>query len=150
MLYKSLFTLLTRSCRQPNNSITPISNLYVTHLSSNAWLGSLYKRALLGYHTYLRSLWDWNFFSLFMYHYPNGLVARENAQELIWTRILLFVLHCSYFTSNKFFIMSTEFEKNNSDWRHDYTDYKNDLDFFFRLVKWPKIAVKKSQNFQKF
>ena len=37
-----------------------------------------------------------------------------------------------------------------SDWRHDYTDYKNDLDFFFRLVKWPKIAVKKSQNFQKF
>ena len=89
MLYKSLFTLLTRSCRQPHNSITPISNLYVTHLSSNAWLGSLYKRALLGYHTYLRSLWDWNFFSLFMYHYPNGLVARENAQELIWTRNLL-------------------------------------------------------------
>ena len=27
---------------------------------------------------------------------------------------------------------------------------KSDLDFFFRLVKWPKIAVKKSQNFQKF
>ena len=31
-----------------------------------------------------------------------------------------------------------------------YTDYKNDPDFFFRLVKWPKIVVKKSQNFQKF
>ena len=39
--------------------------------------------------------------------------------------------------------MSTEFDKNISDLRHDYTDYKNDLDFFFRLVKWPKIAVKK-------
>ena len=51
---------------------------------------------------------------------------------------------------DKFFIMSTEFDQNISDWRHDYTDYKNDLDFFFKLVKWPKIAVKKSQNFQKF
>ena len=27
---------------------------------------------------------------------------------------------------------------------------KNGFDFFLRLVKWPKIAVKKSQNFQKF
>ena len=26
----------------------------------------------------------------------------------------------------------------------------NDLDFFLRLVKWPKIAFKKSQNSQKF
>ena len=53
-------------------------------------------------------------------------------------------------TTTKFFIMSTEFDKNISDWRHDCTDYKNDLDFFLRLVKWPKIAVKKSQIFQKF
>ena len=35
----------------------------------------------------------------------------------------------------KFFIMSTEFDKNISDWRHDYTDYKNDFDVFFRLVQ---------------
>ena len=27
-------------------------------------------------------------------------------------------------TIGKFFIMSTEFDKNISDWRHDYTDYK--------------------------
>ena len=27
---------------------------------------------------------------------------------------------------------------------------KMTLIFFFRLVKWPKIAVKKSQNFKKF
>ena len=46
--------------------------------------------------------------------------------------------------------MSTEFDKNISDWRHDCTGYKNDLDCFFRLVKWPKIAVKKSQIFRNF
>ena len=43
--------------------------------------------------------------------------------------------------------MSMEFDKNISDWRHDWTDYKNDLDFFLRLVKWQKIAVKKETNF---
>ena len=47
----------------------------------------------------------------------------------------------------KFFIMSTEFDKNISDWRYDCTDHKNGFDFFMRLVKWPKIAVKKCQNF---
>ena len=26
------------------------------------------------------------------------------------------------------------------------TDHKNAFDFFMRLVKWPKIAIKKSQN----
>ena len=41
----------------------------------------------------------------------------------------------------KFFIMSTEFDKNISDWRYDCTDYKNGFDFFMRLVKWPEIAV---------
>ena len=46
-----------------------------------------------------------------------------------------------------FFIMSMEFDKNISDWRHYCTDYKNDLDFFLRLAKWPKIAVKKKPNF---
>ena len=43
--------------------------------------------------------------------------------------------------------MSTEFYKNISNWRYDCTDNKNDLDFFLRLVKWPKIAVKKKPNF---
>ena len=36
--------------------------------------------------------------------------------------------------------MSKEFDKNISDWRHDCTSYKNDLDFFLRLVKWSKKA----------
>ena len=43
--------------------------------------------------------------------------------------------------------MSKEFDKNISDRRHDYTDYKNNLNFFLRLVKWPKIAVKKKPKF---
>ena len=50
----------------------------------------------------------------------------------------------------KFFIMSTEFFKNISDSRHYCTDHKNGNDFFMSLVKWSKIAVKKSQMFQKF
>ena len=49
---------------------------------------------------------------------------------------------------NKFFIMSTKFDENISDWRYDCTDYKNDFDFFLRLVKWPKIAVKKAKFFR--
>ena len=63
-----------------------------------------------------------------------------------WKCIIFDGIHCNY----KFFIMSMEFDKNISDWRHYCTDYKNDLDFFLRLAKWPKIAVKKSQIFQKF
>ena len=47
---------------------------------------------------------------------------------------------------SKFFIMSMEFDKNISDWRYDCTDHNNKFDFFMRLVKWPKIAVKKCQN----
>mgnify|MGYP007048339056 CR=1 FL=1 len=47
---------------------------------------------------------------------------------------------------SKFFIVSTEFDKNISDWRYDCTDLKNGFDFFMRLVKWPKITVKKCQN----
>ena len=43
--------------------------------------------------------------------------------------------------------MSTEIDKNISDWRHDCTDYKNDFDFFLRLLKWPKITVKKKPKF---
>ena len=46
----------------------------------------------------------------------------------------------------KFFTMSTEFNKNISDWNYDYTDHKNGIDFFMRIVKWPKIDVKKCQN----
>ena len=41
---------------------------------------------------------------------------------------------------------NTEFDINISDWRYDCTDHKNGFDFFMRLVKWPKIAVKKCQN----
>ena len=48
--------------------------------------------------------------------------------------------------TSKFFIMSTEFDKNISDRRYDRTDRKNGFDFFMRLTKWPKIAVKKCQN----
>ena len=46
----------------------------------------------------------------------------------------------------KFFIMSTEVDKNISDRRYDRTDRKNGFDFFMRLFNWPKIAVKKCQN----
>ena len=42
---------------------------------------------------------------------------------------------CSH---SKFFIMSTEFDKNILDWRHDYTDYKNDLDFSSELLNGQK------------
>ena len=41
--------------------------------------------------------------------------------------------------SSKFFIMSTEFGK-------IISDHKNGIDFFMRLVKWPKIDFKKCQN----
>ena len=46
--------------------------------------------------------------------------------------------------------MSIEFDKNISDSSHDCTDHRNDIGFFMRLAKWPKIAVKKSQKIQKF
>ena len=49
-----------------------------------------------------------------------------------------------------FFIMSTEFDKNISDWSYEFTDHENGIGFFMRLFKWPKIAVKKSQKFRKF
>ena len=42
--------------------------------------------------------------------------------------------------------MSTEFDKNISDGNYDCTDHKNGFDFFMRLVKWPKIALKMCQN----
>ena len=42
--------------------------------------------------------------------------------------------------------MSTKFDKNISDLRYDCTDHKNGFYFFMRVVKWPKIAVKKGQN----
>ena len=58
--------------------------------------------------------------------------------------------HPSRVTNDKFYIMSTEFDKNISDWSHDCTDHENGIGFFMRLFKWPKIAVKKSQKFQKF
>ena len=60
----------------------------------------------------------------------------------IWWQYIVIRFACP---SSKFFIMSTEFDKNISDWSYDCTDHKNDIDFFMRLVKWPKIAVKKSQ-----
>ena len=54
----------------------------------------------------------------------------------------LLQLNCLF----KFFIMSMEFDKNISDWGYDGTDHKNGIGFFLRLVKWPKIVVKKCQN----
>ena len=49
--------------------------------------------------------------------------------------------------NGNFFIMSIEFDKNISDWSLNCTDHKNGNDFFMSLVRWPKIAVKKSQFF---
>ena len=46
--------------------------------------------------------------------------------------------------------MSTEFDKNISDWSHDCIDHKNGNDFFVRLVKWPKITVQKTKFFWNF
>ena len=46
--------------------------------------------------------------------------------------------------------MSTEFDKNISDWSHYCTDHRNGNDFFMSLVKWPKIAVKKAKFFRNF
>ena len=56
----------------------------------------------------------------------------------------MFILHKNI---GKFFIISTEFDKNILDWSHDGTDHKNGNDFFMSFAKWPKIAVKKSQIF---
>ena len=36
--------------------------------------------------------------------------------------------------------MSTEFEKDISDLSPDCTNNKTRIDFYFRLVKWPKIS----------
>ena len=47
--------------------------------------------------------------------------------------------HCTVYHNCNFFNMSTEFDKNISDCSYDYTDHKNDINFFMRLVKWPKI-----------
>ena len=41
----------------------------------------------------------------------------------------------SYSDCSKFFIISTEFDKNISDWSYDCTDEKNGFDLFIRLVK---------------
>ena len=69
-------------------------------------------------------------FQIFINNWKSNLIFND-----------LHPLSCLY----KFFIMSTEFDTNISEWRYECTDYKNDFDVFFRLVKWPKIAVKKSQ-----
>ena len=77
----------------------------------------------------------------------NGDFEAKNEQKQtnkeFWKQNLCF----RRITSGKFFIMSTEFDKNISDWSHDCTDHKNGNDFFMSLVKWPKITVKKSQIF---
>ena len=44
---------------------------------------------------------------------------------------------------SKFFTMSMEFDKN----IFDCTDPKNGIEFFMRLVKWPKMIVKKKPIF---
>ena len=67
-------------------------------------------------------------------------INRKDLNDVTAFRFSVFFCCC------KFFIMSTEFDKNISDWRYDCTDWKNRFDCFMRLVKWPKIAVKKWQN----
>ena len=46
-------------------------------------------------------------------------------------------------TSSKFFTISTEFDKNISDWSLDYTNHKNGIDICLRLVKCPKNSCQK-------
>ena len=53
-------------------------------------------------------------------------------------------------TNSKFFIMSMEFDKNISDWRHDCTDYKNDLDFFPRTCEMAKYSRQNFSNKKSF
>ena len=72
------------------------------------------------------------------------MAPRTKNFVVIWFQVKTLLEQNSAFS--KFFIMSTEFEKNISDWRHDGLDHKNGFDFFMRLVNWPKIAVKKCQN----
>ena len=71
----------------------------------------------------------------------NSITNCSNANISELSRVFISLYH-----SSNFFIMSTEFDKNISEWRYDCTDQKNGFDFFMRLVKWPKIAVKKCQN----
>ena len=78
----------------------------------------------------------------------NKIIYRKNALITIqkWVRMHLAYKTHAHRYKGKFFIMSTEFDKLISDWRYDCTDQKNGFDFYMRLVKWPKIAVKKCQN----
>jgi len=46
--------------------------------------------------------------------------------------------------------MSTEFDKDISDLSPDCTNNKTRIDFYFRLVKWPKLAINKRQCFEKY
>ena len=70
--------------------------------------------------------------------------ARSLIDTTCWYLQLIFKLTSADISWSKFFIMSTEFDKNISDWSHYCTDHKNGNDFFMSLVKWPKIAVKKA------
>jgi hypothetical protein len=77
--------------------------------------------------------WNWEWLD---YVSQNGLIQPPSLPQVFnWPKSL-----------GKFFIMSKEFNKNISDWSHSRTDHKNGIDFFIRLVKVPKIAVKKCQN----
>ena len=38
---------------------------------------------------------------------------------------------------SKFFIMSTEFDKNISDWKYDCTDHKNEFEICMRPINYP-------------
>ena len=78
-------------------------------------------------------------YCLQLLRYTNFLWLSEDWLKIVWWLSEL-TAWC------KFFIMSTEFDKNISVWRYDCTDHKIGFDFFMRLVKWPKIAVKKCQN----
>ena len=80
--------------------------------------------------------------------WPSGSKNGSNLVGLALNRVQIRVQPYNVLNKPKckFFIMSTEFDKNISDWGCDSTDHKNGIEFFLRLVKWPKIDVKKCQN----
>ena len=76
------------------------------------------------------------------------LPARKVTKNKVdWLNLPLFNLEAA---SSKFFIISTEFNKNIIERSHGCQHHKNEIDFFMRLDKWPKIAVNKEFFFRNF
>ena len=99
---------------------------------------------------------NWKSQEVFATNWQHFLHWRQECQDkcgvsfFVWLRDQFVSKRSFKMSQGKFFIMSMEFDKNISDWNHDCTDHKNGIGFFMWLVKWPKIAAKKSQKFQKF